>query len=74
MVFAEKYTFKAERFVMDLQIEIARDEGRHVARIRLDAWAAQFGQEFKQPRFDHCPDAPSRSRIHLFGDELGRSP
>jgi hypothetical protein len=54
MVLAEEYTFEAKRLVTDPQIEIPREECRHIARIRLRAWAAQFGQELKYPWFDHC--------------------
>ena len=32
----------------------ARDVSGDGLRLRLHARAAQFGQEFEQPRFDHC--------------------
>jgi hypothetical protein len=62
MVLAEKYAFEAKRLVTGPQIEIAREECRHIARVRFHAWAAQLGQEFKQPGFDHCklPRKPSQ--------------
>ena len=53
MVLAEKYAFEAKRLVKDPQIEIAREQCRHIARIRLDARAAELRQEFKYPGFDH---------------------
>src|SRR6516165_8583389 len=53
MVLAEKYALEAKRLVTHPQIEIAREECCHIVRGRLDAWAAQLGQEFKQPGLDH---------------------
>ena len=53
MVLAEKYSLKSKRLIMDPQIQIAPDQGRHIARVGLHVWAAQFRQEFKQPGFDH---------------------
>src|SRR5262249_36969832 len=65
MMLAEKYAFEAKRLVMNPQIEIAPEQRRHVLWIRLYAWAAQFRQEFEQPRFDHAssPMFPSLKKF-----------
>jgi hypothetical protein len=47
MVLAEEYAFEAKRLIEDPQIEVAREERRHIVWIRFHAWAAQFRQEFK---------------------------
>jgi hypothetical protein len=47
MVLAEEYAFEAKRLITNPQIEVAREECRHIVRIRFQTWATQFGQEFK---------------------------
>src|SRR5262249_10436385 len=44
------------------EIEIAGEQQRHVAGIRLHGGAAQLGQEFKYPRLDHCALIPPEGR------------
>ena len=47
MMLAEEYALEAKRLIADLQIEVAREKFRYIVRLRLEAWIAQFGQEFK---------------------------